>query len=247
MQNRDTKREWVWVWTTLALSLIFYAWIFGRFIPLEGNKLGHDYALHFPNLLAGHFWVLQNGFFSVPWFTPAQCGGLPFYADLNVGYYALPQFLTFWFSPLVAIKITFYVFASLGFLGTYAFLRKTMQLSLCAALVGAMLYFWNGFYVYRMLVGHLVDHGFMLLPWILYFLNRKESSKGHMWQRFGWALFPGILWAYIFHFIKSLLWVICKYNHIEFLIANGLEEICDDLLNYWRNKVNTEGNIFLKR
>ncbi|MDP7037669.1 MAG: hypothetical protein QGI45_00805 [Myxococcota bacterium] len=199
MQNKDMKREWVWVWTTLAACLCFYAWIYGRFIPLDGNKLGHDYALHFPNLLAGHFWVLQNGFFSVPWFTPAQCGGLPFYADLNVGYHALPQFLTLWVSPLTAIKITFYVFAGLGFLGTYAFLRKTMQLSLCAALVGSILFFWNGFYVYRMLVGHLVDHGFMLLPWILYFLNQECPDGTKFWRRLAYGLPSGILWAYIFH------------------------------------------------
>jgi len=199
LQGTKSKSEAIWVVATLAACLCLYVWVYGRFMPLDGDKLGHDYALHFPNLFAGYFWALQNGFWSVPWFTPAQCGGLPFYADLNVGYHALPQFLVLWVSPLMAIKITFYLFSSLGFLGTYAFLRKTMSLSLFAALAGAMLFFWNGFYVYRMLVGHLVDHGFMLLPWIFYFLNRESPADAALWRRVGHALPSGILWAYLFH------------------------------------------------
>ena len=199
MQGTKSKNEAIWVVATLAFSLGAYAMIFGHFLPLGGDRLGHDYGLHFPNLLAGHFWSLENGILSLPWFTPAQCGGLPFFADLNVGVYSFPQLLSSWFSPLSAVQITFYIFAALGFLGFYIFLRASLKLSMATSLIGASLYFWNGFYAYRMVIGHLVDHGVMLFPWILYFLNRPISSGRGAWPYIKASVAPGLLWAYIFH------------------------------------------------
>ena len=59
------------------LSLIYGA-IFLPYLPLSSGLLGHDYALHFPNLLVGYYWALQNNYWSIPWFTPATCGGMAF-------------------------------------------------------------------------------------------------------------------------------------------------------------------------
>ena len=53
------------------------------------------------------FGSVQNGLFAVPWFSPAQCAGVPFLADLNVAYYSLPQWATFAVGPAGAVRLTF--------------------------------------------------------------------------------------------------------------------------------------------
>src|SRR5213080_1554820 len=96
----------LFAFTALTGLVAIHAMIFLPLIPASGKGLGGDYKLHLPNLLAGYFHGLTNGPLSVPWFSPAKCGGVPFLADLNVGYYSLPQGLSFIVDPLAAVRLT---------------------------------------------------------------------------------------------------------------------------------------------
>lgn len=147
----------------VALWLVWMA-IFLRYMPNQAGALGHDYALHLPNLLAGYYWFLGNGAWATPWFTPAECGGMAYYSDPNVAYFALPQLLSFWVAPLRAIQITFAGFALAGFLGAYGLMRRSFGASGPAALLAGGLFLFNGFYAYRLLAGHLTFHAFALAP-----------------------------------------------------------------------------------
>ncbi len=109
-----------------AVVLLAYGVIFGSYFPNAAGGLGHDYKQQLPNLLAGYYWFQQNGFFSIPWFNPAQCGGVPFYADPGHGLYAIPQFLVLFFNPVIAVKITFFLFALAGYTGFYILLRRNL-------------------------------------------------------------------------------------------------------------------------
>ncbi|MGH8673449.1 MAG: hypothetical protein ACREVG_03975, partial [Burkholderiales bacterium] len=154
----------------LAASAAAYVWIFLPLLPAEGSAGGHDYALHLPNMLAGNYWFLQNGAFAIPWFSPATCAGVPYLADLNTAYYALPQWASFLLGPSAATRTTFVLFALLGASGFYVLLRGPFAASSWAAAVAALLFLFGGFFTYRMIVGHLTFHPFALAPWLAYAL-----------------------------------------------------------------------------
>lgn len=148
---------------SLASILIFFGVTYGRFFP--GPKgLGHDYAFFLPDLLSNFYWAKVNGPWFAPWFTPAFCGGQPAFADPQSLYYSLPQLLTAFMDPVASIFWTFLTFGALGFLGMYLLLQDSVKASRSAAIVGGALFAMNGFFIHRMLIGHLAFHGFMLVP-----------------------------------------------------------------------------------
>ena len=161
-----------------CLLVTLHFLLFDQLFPNSRGALGHDYALFLPALLDGDFWVHLNGIFQTPWFTPAFCGGLPKFANPNAGFYSVPQFLSFSVSPITSIKLTLIIFSGLGYSGFYILLRRLFGCNRYAALLGACLFLFNGFYIYRMAIGHLSYHSFMLIPWITYFaLTPLDTSK----------------------------------------------------------------------
>ncbi len=147
-----------------GLLWLIYLAIYLPFLPNATNTVGHDYSLHFPNLLTGYYWFLRNGPSEIPWFSPSQCGGFAYFPDPNVGYFSVPQFLVFLVSPMRAVRLTFLAFSLIGLAGSYALMRCAFRSSRIAATVAAGLFLFNGFFVYRMLIGHLTFHAFALTP-----------------------------------------------------------------------------------
>jgi hypothetical protein len=147
----------------LALLAVFGAlWL--PLLPNEAGKVAADYSIWLPDLLAGYYWYLHNGIWSLPWFSPAECAGVPFQADPEIGYLSLQQFLTFAADPLSAIRATWLIYAAAGFWGAWRLARVSFRLSLPAALLAAALFMLNGFFAVRMAVGHLSFAPVMLLP-----------------------------------------------------------------------------------
>ena len=186
----------------LALAVCFaaYLWRFMPVVPGAGPTIADDYGLQFPNLLAGYYHFLANGPLSVPWFSPAECGGVPFLADLNVAYYSLPQVFTFLVDPANAIRAAFVVFAGLGMIGFFVLLRSRFGASPWAAATAAVLFLFNGFFTARMEVGHLTFHPFMLTPWIAWavLLPARAEAVWH-WRRAVLAtVLVGAIFAYQF-------------------------------------------------
>jgi hypothetical protein len=160
----------------LVLPLVFY-FIFQSFFPSNG-KMGEDYSLFFPSMLDGAYWHHVNGLFKVPWFTPAFGGGLPKFPNPQSVYYSVEQFLCFVTDPLTSIKITLVLFALLGFVGFYLLLKRIFLLSSSTSLLGATIFLFNGFFIHRMIMGHITFHPFMLFPMFLYLLLRYAQKKG---------------------------------------------------------------------
>ncbi|HVY19285.1 MAG TPA: hypothetical protein VHA70_04280 [Bauldia sp.] len=189
--------EWL-AWLVMAVALAAYLAIFLPLLPADGRNLGHDYALHLPNLLAGYFFYLRNGLLAVPWFNPGQCGGVPFFADLNVAYYSAPQALAFVVDPLAAVRITFVVFAALGCVGMYLLALSRFRASPAAAGVAAVIFLFNGFYAYRMAIGHLTFHPFMLTPWLALVVLPGPRARSIASDIVA-AVIGGAILAYMFH------------------------------------------------
>jgi hypothetical protein len=178
----------------LLACLGAYLWLYLPQLPASGTPWGHDYALHLPNLLAGQFWFHTNGPFAVPWFSPGQCAGVPYLGDLNVAYYSLPQWATFAFGPVAAVRLTFVLFAALGAGGFYLLMRGPFAASPWAAATAAALFLFGGFFTHRMIVGHLTFHPFTLAPWLAWAFLAGNAGR-RLWP----AAVGGLIFAYMFH------------------------------------------------
>ncbi len=176
-----------------------YWWIFGDFFPTQSGRLGHDYSYFFPALLNGYYWFQENGLFSVPWFTPALCGGVPLYPNPESLYYSLPQLLTFVTDPLNAVRASFAIFAAIGWAGSYALLRRSFGLEAAASALGAAIFLFNGYYAYRMIIGHLGFHSVMLVPLIAHLLLRPlpRALADRVWRLGLDSLLAGLCVAYM--------------------------------------------------
>jgi len=159
------------------LILVSYHLIFFRYFPNSHGRIGHDYSLFLPRLLDGYIWAKNNSIFSIPWFTPSFCGGEPAYPDPQNIYFTLPQLLTAFFNPLQSVYLTVVLMSIAGYIGSYFTLRSVFRCTTSAATLGATLFLFNGFFIYRMIVGHLAFHAFMLFPWVVYFAFREESQE----------------------------------------------------------------------
>jgi hypothetical protein len=152
-------------------------------LPTNQGGLGSDYAQFLPDLLTGYFWRLRNNFLVIPWFSPAQCGGVPFYTDPQIPYLSVPQFLAFLMPPVEAVQTSILLFAAIGFLGAAQLARNNLSMSRPASLLAGALFLFNNFYAARMLIGHLTFQPFMLTPALAIAIIPKPgtilSPRGH--------------------------------------------------------------------
>lgn len=186
-------------WALIGLHYL----MFSQFFPNDQGLLGHDYSYDFPLLLDGQYWFLANGLFSVPWFTPSFCGGMPLLANPATFYFSAIQFFSFIVGPMNSIRLTLLLFGALGFWGFYHLLRRVFQTQTWPALLGGALFLFNGFYTYRLIVGHIEFHAFMLVPLLAFFLMRQRGKgvdDGKRWrQTSGNCMVGGVLIAYMFY------------------------------------------------
>ncbi len=182
------------------ILLFSYFIIFQGFFPNSQGRLGHDYYYFFSRLIAGFYWFKTNGLTALPYFTPALCAGNVFYTDPQNLYFSLPQFLTFAMNPLDAVRITFFTFAATGLIGTYLLMRKVFLCGVYASLLAAAFFLFNGFYAYRIIIGHLTYHGFMLIPLISFFLLwNKKATNIRFISDIAYSLLSALLFSYILY------------------------------------------------
>ena len=150
--------------------------IFLDYFPNQNNKLGHDFEQFLPNFVFGKIWF-KNNFLNIPWFSPSFCCGTPFYPDPQTAFYSIQQIFYFFFNPILATKILFIYFSFLGFCGMYFLLRKNFNISFIFSLLGATLFIFNGFFIYRSIIGHIAYINFSLIPIYCFFLIESFTNK----------------------------------------------------------------------
>jgi len=67
-------------------------------------------------------------------------------------------------------------FAVIGYAGMYLLLRGPFEIDRIGALLGATIMLFNGFFAYRMIIGHVAFHSFMLTPLLAYCLLSSDRS-----------------------------------------------------------------------
>lgn len=173
------------------MAITFLAWlvVYGMLNApyFFSGSLGGDYAYFLPKLLDEHLYARLNGWLAPQWFTSSFCGGFVGLANPQSTYWSLPHLLTAVVSPRWAVFATMLVFAALGGLGTYLFLR--LRYAHWPALVCGLLFASNGYHVARLLEGHLGHHGFMLVPLLAWLLARNPAAitSWSYWRHVAWT------------------------------------------------------------
>lgn len=162
-----------------AACLLVFIFFVGQFFPNANEHLGHDYSLFLPWLLSGQYWQAVNGSFSPVPFTPSFCGGVPLLFNPQSIYYSLPQALALVVGPVTAFYLTTVLFGLIGCSGAFLLARR-FRISTPASLVVAALFLLNGFFIFRMVIGHVTYHAVMLAP-LLALLLLTDSALS--WRR----------------------------------------------------------------
>lgn len=163
-------------------SIVVYAALTVSFFPTADGTLGHDYEYFLPVLLAGKYWVAQNGLLSVPRFSPAFCGGVPFLANPQSLFYSVPQALALVVDPVTSYRLTTLLFGAVGAIGTYLLMTRRFGVSTAAAALSAVIFLFNGFSMHRMAIGHVTYHVVGLIP-LLCFVLLTPLPRDRAWVR----------------------------------------------------------------
>ena len=155
--------------SVLGAAVVFVGHVLWHFRGAD-DRIGEDYAYFMPLLLAGKYWIAENGVLAPPRFSPAFCGGLPFLANPQSIFYSVPQALAWIAGPLGTFMATAIAFAGAGAVGTYALMRRRFGSSATAAALSAVIFLCNGFLLHRMGVGHVTYHVFGLAPVLCHLL-----------------------------------------------------------------------------
>jgi hypothetical protein len=152
----------------LAIALVVSTTILIRtvnhLLPTANGMVGTDYRYFLPYLLSGTQWISQNGWLTIPYFTPDYCGGVPWLANPQSIFYSLPQFLTLLTNPVTAINWTAVIFATVGAAASYGLFRRCFGGSLQGASLVFALFQLNSFLLFRIAIGHLTYDIFGLIP-----------------------------------------------------------------------------------
>jgi hypothetical protein len=118
-----------------------------------------------------------NGFFSVQWWTPTFGGGIPAFPNpLHLQFSITPYFM-FFFSPWIAIQITYAIFATIGYFLIYNYIKKQTEWGFYIAVCSACVFTTNGYFFNHILVGHLNYCSFTIIAIVPYIISSSWSAK----------------------------------------------------------------------
>ena len=154
----------------IALFLVLYT---NATYPL----VGHDFRLYLSRVIDTHLYYKVNGF-SIQWYTPSFGGGLPAYPNPNQIQFSLTQLLTWFTNPWNAVLVSSVVYAAIGFLVAFYFLRDVLELKPLSAILGSVFFIGNGFFIEHVVVGHV---NFIMFPLIIFPIYAILNPKLPKW------------------------------------------------------------------
>jgi hypothetical protein len=161
----------------ILLNILVIVFFLIQYANASYPLVGHDYRLFITRLLDSHLYYKANGL-SIEWYTPNFGGGLPAYPNPLQMQFSLPQLITWFFNPYSAVFISTAIYITIGFLITYLFLNKIIELSPFSAILGADFFLINGFLIERVVVGHV---NFLTFPLIIIPVYAILNTKLPAW------------------------------------------------------------------
>lgn len=183
-----------------AFLLLVLHLCISRVFPGEGGTIAADYVYYFPRLLDGYFWSQENGYFSMRWFNPSSCGGIPAFPDPQDLYFSVVQIAFNLLGPVPGIYFSFLLSSALGLAGCYALLTRGFSLGKWAALAGCATFLFSAFWIERLLSGQAQHLAFGLWPLLAYCLvaPAADGRIGRRWSSAGYTVAAALILAYMF-------------------------------------------------
>ena len=160
--------RWLPLASGSALTIIILA-MMSRDYPL----IGFDFKYFIPRLIDTALHLKQNGW-AIQWYSPTFGGGLPAFPSPHHLQYSLAQALTVVFNPWWAILLSTAIVTLAGFSACVALCRRHLQLCTFSSTLCAIFFCGNGFYLERMIVGHLNYQLFPLTSCLLFLLLNRS-------------------------------------------------------------------------
>jgi hypothetical protein len=160
----------------LAVFTCLLGFVLDRLLSPVGGQIGHDYSYFLPRLIEGNRFLTAGGL-AIPWYSPAFCAGVPFYANPQSIFYSPIQILSFLFGSWEGIRLSVFFGLVIGVLGTFLLSRRVFDLDVISASIAAILFGGNGFFAVRMETGHLTFISFCLVPCICFVLLSRSISR----------------------------------------------------------------------
>ena len=116
------------------IILFIHQLIYQKIFPTSQGFMGHDFQQIMSYFIFGKFWFEKN-FLLIPWFTPAICCGLPFYADPQSMFYSIPQLMFIIFDDaIMSTKLIFLFYSVVAYLGMFLVTKKIFNFDVRVAI-----------------------------------------------------------------------------------------------------------------
>lgn len=143
-----------------------------------------DFGLFTQGYEAIRITVLQ--YHQFPWFDPWIAGGVPLYANPQIGVFSVQTILVLIFGAPVGLKLAVIVYTFGGYVSTYVLARYIKIKPLIASLI-ALLWLFSSFFVSH-IPAHYTFVWFMLAPLFVYLTLRARDFKSGIWLGLAFAI-----------------------------------------------------------
>jgi len=200
----------------VLVSLLVVAWQWP--LLFSGNKLAYgDFDYFTQAYEAVRKSVLE--FHQFPWYNSWVGGGVPLYANPQIGVISIQTLMVLMFGAPIGLKISIVIYSLIGYWSMFFLLKHVIKLQVVLALPLALLWITNGFFI-----GHLIQHYsfslFLIFPLLAYLVI--NCTKKLYWLYLGLSLGLFILSAFhyaAFHgfIVLGFIAMITLYTNRKFL------------------------------
>lgn len=170
------QRRWLYLLT--IASPIFVVYGLGLFSHFQNGGAG-DLDYFYSNYAAIRETILT--YHQFPWWNPWMEGGLPLYADPQIGLVSIQTLMVLIFDVTIGVKLSVMLYVLIGFFGTYKFMKDVLKTpessAILLSLTWGLAWFWSA-----RAGGHLTFLLLAFFPWLLYiYYRRKTMRKAWLW------------------------------------------------------------------
>ena len=168
----------------------------------------HDWNYFFQVYEAVRLSILRYGQF--PWWNIWCCGGVPLFANPQVGLFSINGVMVLLFGTVLGLKLSLVAHMLFGFEGMRRLLRRYVGAGF--ALFGALIYVAGGGFAMHWTVGHVILLTAFYLPWLLLLALRLPEKGLYGWLfglLMGLMVLEGVGYTTVFNILVASIAACC--------------------------------------
>lgn len=122
-----------------------------------------------------------------PWFNPWIAGGVPLYANPQMGFFSIQMLFVFVFGAPIGLKLTVILFTFLGYASMNVLLRRYFKVSAGIAALLSLMWVFSSFFVDH-LPSHFTFIWYLVGPFYFYLALKLKTIKDGIWLGLAFAV-----------------------------------------------------------